>query len=127
MAYADNRAARAYTVTGRTDNARVFRAAMRHSRMIRFLRVAIPVGVVVAGLATFLVATVLDPLRALAKLPIDISGLVVSGTKITTQGPRYAGYTQDKRPYVVTARSASQDLTKPGIIELENIHAVLTM
>jgi lipopolysaccharide export system protein LptC len=135
MSYADNRAARAYddraprayTVSGRTDNARVFRAAMRHSRMVRLLRVLIPLAVVVSVGATVLAATVLDPLRALAKLPVDIGALVVSGTKITTQGPRYAGYTQDKRPYVVTARTASQDVTKPGIIELADLHATLTM
>jgi lipopolysaccharide export system protein LptC len=127
MSHADGRAARAYTVSGRTDNARVFRSAMRHSRMIRLLRVAIPLAVVIAVAATVLAATVLDPLRALAKLPVDIGSLVVSGTKITTQGPRYAGYTQDKRPYVVTARTAAQDVTKPGIIELVDLHATLTM
>jgi lipopolysaccharide export system protein LptC len=127
MSHVENRSARAYTVTGRTDNARVFRSARRHSRMVRLLRVGIPVAIAVAVAATTLAATVLDPLRALAKLPIDIGGLVVSGTKITTQAPRYAGYTQDKRPYVVTARSAAQDVTKPGLIELTDLHATLVM
>src|SRR5262245_12523703 len=127
MSHTDDRVGRAFAARGRGDNARVFRAAIRHSRLVRLLRVAIPVAVVAGVAGTVLAATVLDPLRALSKLPVDIGGLVVSGTKITTQGPRYAGYTQDKRPYVVTARSAAQDVTKPGIIELNELRAKMTM
>ncbi len=127
MSHTDDRGPRAFTARGRTDNARVFRAAKRHSRLVRLLRVAIPSAVVFGAVGTILAATVLDPLRALSRLPVDIGGLVVSGTKITTQSPRYAGYTQDKRPYVVTARAAAQDVTKPGLIELTDLHAKMTM
>ena len=48
---------------GRTDNARVFRAALRHSRFVRRLRVAIPVVVVLGVVATVLSAYVLNPWR----------------------------------------------------------------
>ena len=41
--------------------------------------------------------SLVKPLRALAKLPIDIGNLVVSGTKITMQQPRIAGFTSDQR------------------------------
>jgi lipopolysaccharide export system protein LptC len=105
----------------------MFRAAKRHSRLVRFLRIGIPVGVVVSILAVIAVATVLDPLRALAKLPINIGGLVVSGTKITMQQPRLTGYTQDSRPYVVNARAAAQDVTKPDVLELDDIRATMDM
>jgi lipopolysaccharide export system protein LptC len=105
----------------------MFRAAKRHSRFVRFLRVGIPVGVLVSILAVIVVATVLDPLRALAKLPINIGGLVVSGTKITMQQPRLTGYTQDSRPYVVNARAAAQDVTKPDVLELDDIRATMDM
>jgi lipopolysaccharide export system protein LptC len=127
LSQAGDYAPRGYVAAGRTDNGRVFRAAVRHSRLVRLLRVAIPLGIVAGALATVLAATVLDPLRALAKLPVDISGLVVSGSKITTQGPRLTGFTQDRRPYVVTARAASQDFTKPDTIELQEIRATLAM
>src|SRR5215470_3455637 len=104
----DDRAARAFVTRGRVDNARVFRAALRHSRFVRLLRVAIPTAVVFGAVMIVLSVYVFDPLRALAKLPGSIGGLVVSGTVITMQAPRLAGYTQDRRPYVVTARAAAQ-------------------
>jgi lipopolysaccharide export system protein LptC len=123
----DARGSHAFTARRRNDGERMFRAAKRHSRLVRFLRVGIPVGVLVSILAVIVVATVLDPLRALAKLPINIGGLVVSGTKITMQQPRLTGYTQDSRPYVVNARAAAQDVTKPDVLELDDIRATMDM
>jgi lipopolysaccharide export system protein LptC len=41
--------------------------------------------------------------------------------------PRYAGYTSDNRPYEVTAQAASQDITKPDLIEMEDIWAKVEM
>lgn len=118
---------RGFVTTGRADSARVFRAAVRHSRLVRLLRVVIPVGVVLGVIGTYLAATVLDPLRALARLPVKIDGLVVSGTKITTRGARYEGYTRDRRPYSVTARAASHDVTKPDTFELQDLRATIEM
>jgi len=102
----------------------VFRAALRHSRFVRFLRIGIPAFVVVGVLMIVLSVYVLDPLRQLAKLP-TMSRLTVSGTSITMQQPRMAGYTQDRRPYVVTALAATQDVTKPDIATLQDLRATL--
>ena len=63
----------------------------------------------------------------LNKLPIDISNLVVSGTKVTMEQPRLSGFTNDARAYEFTADAAAQDLTKPDIVELRNIHAKVEM
>ena len=123
----DERGAPGFRSGGRTDNKRAFRAARRHSLLVRVLRMAIPIGIVVGALAAVVVTTVLDPLRALAKLPINIGGLVVSGTKITMHQPRLAGFTQEKRPYVVTARSASQDTANPDSLDLDGLHATTEM
>lgn len=111
---------------GRSDE-RVFRAAVRHSRRVRVLRVAIPVSVAVAVLAALVATTWLKPLRALTKMPINVGHLVVSGTKITMQQPRLAGYTNDNRHYDLTAQAAAQDLTKPDVIELQGIRANVEM
>jgi len=119
----NERGAPVFQSSGRTDNQRAFRAARRHSRLVRVLRVAIPSGLVIGAVTAAIIAMVLDPLRALAKLPIDIGSLVVSGTKITMQQPRLAGLTQDKRPYLLTARAAAQDATNPDTIELHDIEA----
>src|SRR4051794_887144 len=103
----------------------MFRRAIRHSRLVRTLRIGIPLTVTIGTIATFVVMTLFDPLQALVKLPVDISGLVVSGTKITMQAPRLVGYTRDKRPYSLTARAAEQDITKPNELELQDISATM--
>jgi lipopolysaccharide export system protein LptC len=121
----DDRSTRAHASRDRANDARVFRAALRHSRLVRLMRVGIPLFAVLGVLITVLTVYVLDPLRALAKLPGSIGGLVVSGTSITMQQPRLAGYTQDRRPYVVTARAATQDVTKPDTVTLLELHATI--
>jgi lipopolysaccharide export system protein LptC len=118
----DDHGPRAFASRGRSENARVFRAALRHSRLVRLLRVAIPTAIVLGVVVTLLSFYVLDPLRALSKLPA-IGALVVSGTVITMQQPRMAGFTQDRRPYVVTARAAAQDITKPETFQLQDLRA----
>ncbi len=113
--------AHGYTISSRDDDARVFRKAMRHSRRVRILRLAIPASLL-AAIGFGLLAAQLNPLRMLTTLPVDFSSLVVSGTKITMQQPRIAGFTSDSRPYELTARAAAQDVTNPDTIELQGIH-----
>jgi lipopolysaccharide export system protein LptC len=123
----DDRGRHAYTAGRRNDGGRMFRRAARHSRFVRLARVGLPLGIVVGGLAAFVVMTWLDPLRALARLPIDIGSLVVSGTKITMQQPRMVGFTRDQRSYAVTSRTAAQDLANPDMLELQDIKATMEM
>jgi lipopolysaccharide export system protein LptC len=111
---------------GRGDTERVFRAARRHSRMVRILRIAIPLAVLI-GIVGISLTTYLNPLRVLTSLPININDLVVSGTKITMEQPRLTGFTRDERAYEFTADAAAQDLTRPNIVELRNIHAKVEM
>ncbi len=122
----DAQTARAYWTMGRGDAARAFRSARRHSRLVRVLRVAVPVFVAVAALTVFLM-TYFNPLRMLAKLPINVGDLVVSGTKITMEAPHVSGFTRDSRAYELSADNAAQDLTKPDIVDLHNIRAKLQM
>ncbi len=125
-AQTDPQTARAYWTMGRGDNARAFRAARRHSRVVRILRVVVPLAVVLGFGGVFLI-TYLNPLRMLAKLPVDAGNLVVSGTKITMEKPHLSGFTHDERAYELSADAAKQDLTKPDLIELRNIHAKVQM
>jgi lipopolysaccharide export system protein LptC len=125
-AQTDPQTARSYWTMSRGDSARAFRAARRHSRAVRIMRVAIP-AVVVLLLGGFSLATYLNPLRALAKLPVNINDMVVSGTKITMEKPRMSGFTKDARAYEFNADAAAQDLTKPDIVELQKIRAKLQM
>ena len=122
----DPQTARSYWTMSRADSDRAFRAARRHSRIVRILRVALPVAVVGALGLTVLI-TYFNPLRMLSSLPVNIDKLVVSGTKITMEKPRLAGFTHDARPYEMSAEAAQQDLTKPDLVELHNLHAKLQM
>lgn len=110
----------------RRDNTRAFRAAMRHSRLVRIVRVGIPLAIVM-GAAAFGAYRWVDPMRALARLPVSSEGMVISGTKIIMRQPRLTGYTKDERPYTLTARSAAKDLTNPDSLEMEDIRTSIAM
>ena len=105
-----------------------FAAAARHSRMVRVLRVAVPAAVVLALASIVVIQVFVNPFQtALAKLPIDMSNLVVSGTKITMETPHLAGFSTDQRPYEVWAKAAIQDLTNPDNVELQTLRAKVMM
>ena len=104
-----------------------FAMAARHSRMVRVLRVAVPTAVVLA-LGAVVVVSVYNPFRMLLpKLPVDMSNLVISGTKVTMESPHLAGYSQDKRPYEVWANTAVQDVTDPDHVELHTLRGKMLM
>ena len=113
-------------VEGATDRERAFRAAARHSRFVRLFRAAIPITLVLI-VGAVLALAYFKPFRLLAKLPIDPSKLVLSGTKITMEAPHLGGFTRDGRPYDLTARAAAQDLANQGVLELTEIHAHIAM
>jgi lipopolysaccharide export system protein LptC len=108
------------------DLERTVRSAGRHSRIVRVLRIVLPL-TVVFGLGGYLLFSYINPLRVLDKLP-DVSGkLAVQGSKITMELPRVAGITRDKRAYELTAETAIQDIAKPDVVELQNLRAKMEM
>jgi lipopolysaccharide export system protein LptC len=117
-AVADTHAWHATVGVGRE---RRFRAARRHSRWVRRLRIGIP-ALVVLGILLYALSAWLNPLTALSRLPSG-ARLVVSGTKITMDLPKLAGFTRDGRSYELTAAAAAQDLRRPHFIELKEIRS----
>jgi lipopolysaccharide export system protein LptC len=104
-----------------------FAIAARHSRMVRVLRIAVP-GAVILSLAAIVLVSVFNPFRMLLpKLPLDIGSMVISGTKITMESPHLAGYSQDRRPYEVWAKTATQDVTDPDHLELKTLRGKVLM
>jgi lipopolysaccharide export system protein LptC len=105
-----------------------FAAAARHSRMVRMLRVAVPAAVLLA-MASIVLISVINPFRILApnNVPVDMSNLVVSGTKITMETPHLAGFSTDQRPYELWAKAAIQDLADPDHVELKTLRAKVQM
>jgi lipopolysaccharide export system protein LptC len=104
-----------------------FAVAARHSRIVRILRVAVPAAVILA-LAVIVLVSIFNPFRMLLpKLPLEMGNLVVSGTKITMESPHLSGYSPDRRPYEVWAKTATQDVTSPDHVELNTVHAKVLM
>ena len=106
------------------DKDRTFRAAVRHSRHVRILRVAVPLTTVVVFLSGVAFTVLMKPLRVLSD--VDVS-LVVSGTKIKMNQPHLAGVTRDNRRYDIIAQAAAQDFTRAHIVELDAIRATMEM
>jgi lipopolysaccharide export system protein LptC len=104
-----------------------FAIAARHSRMVRVLRIAVPVAVILS-LAAIILVSVFNPFRMLLpKLPIEMGNLVVSGSKITMESPHLAGFSTDRRPYEVWAKTAIQDVTDPDHVELKTLRGKVLM
>lgn len=111
--------------TSRGDADGAYRAAQRHSRYVRALRV-----IVLAGIAVVLLGVMAAnymPAVGPIRLPGELGKLVIKGTKITMQAPKLTGYTNDSRPYEFTAETADQDINKPDLVELQHMHARLQM
>src|SRR3977135_83611 len=104
-----------------------FAIAARHSRMVRVLRIAVPAAVILA-MTAIVAVSIFNPFRMLLpKLPLDMNNLVVSGTKITMEAPHLSGYTPDRRPYEVWAKTATQDVPASAHLHLKTIRAKVLM
>ena len=103
-----------------------FAIAARHSRMVRVLRIAVPAAV---GLAMAIVLFYAFFNKFRIELPkFDMGKLVVSGTKITMESPHLSGYTtDDRRPYELWAKTATQDVTDPDHVELHTLKTKVLM
>jgi lipopolysaccharide export system protein LptC len=102
------------------ERAAAFRTAQRHSRRVRMLRWVLPTAAL-GGLALISLVVWLDPLRLYRNLPVEFGRISITDNKLTIDAPKLTGFTQDRKPYSVTAQSAAQDLSKPNVIELNGI------
>ncbi|CEJ16075.1 Lipopolysaccharide-assembly, LptC-related [bacterium YEK0313] len=110
---------------GVAERAEAFRAAYRHSRRVRRLRIVVPV---TAALLVAVVSAISwwDPFRAL-NLPVSIGALSLSGSKVTMEAPRLTGYTTDNRFYRVTATRAEHDVAHSNVVGLSAIDAEMEL
>ena len=102
-----------------------YRAARRHSRFVRWLRLSV-LAVIAVLLLTVVGANFIPPIGGF-RLPGELGRLVIKGTKITMQQPRLSGYTSDARPYLFTANTAEQDITNPDFLNLHEPTAKVEM
>jgi lipopolysaccharide export system protein LptC len=107
---------------GRAASARsrAFAKAKRHSRWVRFYKIAIPLGSVLGALVVAVFAF-FNPFRQIEGL--SVGPISVSGTQVTMELPKLTGFKNDNRPYEVTASAALQDVRKPNLVELKELKA----
>lgn len=117
--------AKALAAKPRSDFDRNYRAALRHSRQVRLLRIGVLAGI--AALLFMVVAMNYMPPIGGFRLPGELGNLVIHGTKITMESPRLTGFTSDSRAYEFSANAAAQDMTKPDLVELQKLHAKMQM
>ncbi|MFL5164422.1 MAG: lipopolysaccharide-assembly, LptC-related protein, partial [Microvirga sp.] len=89
---------------------RAFNKARRHSRWVRFAKIAIPLGSLL-GMAGVGTMAYYNPFQQIENL--SFSSIGVSGTNVTMESPKLNGFKNDNRPYEVTASAATQDVRKP--------------
>ncbi len=98
-----------------------FAQAARHSKRVRYLRIAIVVGsAVVVG--ALIIRAFYDPFSGLPD-NITVAQSTLNGTRVTMEMPKLSGFRSDGRPYDVRARSGVQDIRTPSIIELNELDA----
>ena len=101
----------AYSLAGsprRRERAKSFAIARRHTRVVRALRWSLP------GAAATVVVLYFDDRAAYDRLGRQLSEArdtaASSPTNLTMDNPRYEGFNKDGGTYVVTAKTAVQDL-----------------
>jgi lipopolysaccharide export system protein LptC len=98
---------------------REFAGALRHSRRVRFFKIALPVVSVAIAAAFAGYSWMLSP----ASVAIEVESSAVRDGKIVMANPKMSGFTSENLPYAMNAARAIQELTRTGGIELEEIDA----
>ena len=98
---------------------RALRKAARHSRRVRILRIALP------GIALVLIAaTVLSNVSLFGiSSPLSIGRIVLQDGALKMENPRLSGYTHDNRAYELAAAAATQDISDPQTVHLDQVVA----
>ncbi|WP_165816073.1 LPS export ABC transporter periplasmic protein LptC [Kumtagia ephedrae] len=101
----------------------MFRTAARHSRNVRALKIALPaLALVMAALFLF------QSYRSSpGSVEIVAETSAVSEGKLVMANPKLEGFTEDNRPYSVSALRAVQDIANEAIVELQGIAATLPL
>ena len=99
---------------------KAYRAARRHSRLVRWLRIVLP-AVAVAGILLFWTSARFIP-SDLAGL-ISSAGIDVQSNSVVMKTPHISGFEGTRRAYDVTAARAIQSLNDPKVLTFEEINA----
>lgn len=99
-----------------------FRAARRHTIMVRILRVLFPL-LAISGLGFY--AVILQSQFKLGSGTLKPGQVQITADDLKMKNPTYFGVTKDDGKYVVKAREAAVDLSMTGPIKLDGIDGEL--
>ena len=108
---------------GHAKRRKAYRAARRHSILVRVLRISLPILGVIILAGIFAVSWITKPKR----FDITIAGQTVSVNGIIMGRPTLTGFDTKNRRYRVSAETAVQAITSPDQIRLKNIEAEITL
>ncbi|HEY5817129.1 MAG TPA: LPS export ABC transporter periplasmic protein LptC [Mesorhizobium sp.] len=100
---------------------RAFAIAQRHSKLVRALKIIVPVGAIAMAGAFVVASYLLTPV----KVNVEADGSTFVDGKLVMANPKLEGVTKENRPYSLNAQRAIQDLKAQDLIELEHISAKL--
>ncbi|MEN3929830.1 LPS export ABC transporter periplasmic protein LptC [Microvirga sp. W0021] len=120
----DGAKAEANGVAKREPRTRAYSDAQRHTKFVKVLKKAIPIGSILAivlmiGFAYF------DPFRNIDGL--TVGPVTLNGTQITMQSPKLTGFRKDGRPYEMIASAATQDAKEPTLVELKDLRGKVSL
>ncbi|MEQ1954603.1 LPS export ABC transporter periplasmic protein LptC [Mesorhizobium sp. CN2-181] len=104
------------------ERSAIFHNAARHSRMVGILKIALPSLAVVMAAAFFV-----QSYRSTPAAEITADATAVSDGKLVMESPKLEGFTNDNRPYSVSALRAVQDVGNDAVVELQGIAATLPL
>lgn len=97
-----------------------YRAARRHSRMVRMLRVLLPVIAIGATGAFFATAYIGSNIPR-----VSFGGIDLKSNSLIMDSPHVSGFSGTRQSYTLSADRAVQNLTNPQVVTLEGIDARL--
>jgi lipopolysaccharide export system protein LptC len=114
-----------YLVRSLDDRERAFVNAERHTRLVRFLRKALPVAAILV-LFSYFVTSRLGVSISVGDLTASIDGIEVADRNLRMTNPKLQGADKKNGKYVIGADYADQDMKDPKIIKLHAIRAELS-
>lgn len=107
------------------ERVRAFVFARRHSKAVRFLRVALPLGGMLTAIALAVIA--FAPRVPLLPDSVSVNSISSDGSTMTMEHPKLSGYRRDGRPFALTAEKAVQDLSHPTQAALSGVTGTMTL
>ncbi len=113
-----------YGAAFEVQRARVLRSAANYTRFVRTLKILLPLSAFAVVAATMMLVLLYD---ADDTLTLSFTAVEHVDNDLRMVNPRFSGVDDERRPFLVTAVSATQDAADPRIVVLEVLQADMTL